>query len=76
MEEKESQMFHVGDVVKVRRNDPIRGGESARVMQVIPPLPEHGLIREYVVEFQTLPKRFPSSDRFLFCIYREEELMG
>jgi hypothetical protein len=35
-----------------------------------------GRIREYIVEFQTPPKRFPGSDRFLFCIYREEELMG
>jgi len=69
-------MFHVGDVVVVRRNDTMRGGESARVMEVLPPLPEHGQIREYIVEFQTPPKRFPGSDRFLFCIYREEELMG
>jgi hypothetical protein len=69
-------MFHVGDVVKVRRNDTLRGGETARVMQVLPLLPEHGQIREYIVEFQNPPHRFPGSDRFLFCIYREEELMG
>ena len=69
-------MFHVGDVVVVRRNDTMRGGESARVMEVLPPLPEHGQIREYIVEFQTPPKWFPGPDRFLLCIYREEELMG
>jgi hypothetical protein len=45
-------------------------------MQVLPLLPEHGLIREYLVEFKAAPPRFSGSDRFLFCIYREEELMG
>ena len=65
--------FNVGDVVKVRRNDLLRGGgESARVMQVLPA--GAGSIREYVVEFQTAPHKSRSSDRFLFCIYREEEL--
>jgi hypothetical protein len=66
--------FHVGDVVKVRRNDLLRGGETARIMQVLPPHPGHGNLREYVVEFQSPPQKFRSSDRFLFCIYREEEL--
>jgi hypothetical protein len=69
-------MFHVGDVVKVRGNDTLRGGETARIMQVLPLLPEHGLVREYLVEFKAAPPRFSGSDRFLFCIYREEELMG
>ena len=67
--------FNVGDVVRVRRNDLLRGGgESARVMQVLPPRIDR--VREYVVEFQTPPQKVRSSDRFLFCIYREEELMG
>jgi len=69
-------MFHVGDVVRVRRNDTLRGGEIARVMQVLPLRPELGPVQQYVVEFNHPPVRFPSSDRFLFCIYREEELMG
>ena len=68
--------FNVGDVVKVRRDDQLRGGESAKVMQVLPPAPEHGRIREYVVEFRSPPQKFLNSERFLFCIYREEELMG
>jgi hypothetical protein len=72
----EDSVFHVGDVVTVRRNDTLRGGETARVMQVLPLIPEHGQVREYIVEFQSPPTRFPSSDRFLFCIFREEELMG
>jgi len=67
--------FNVGDVVRVRRNDLLRGGgESARIMQVLPPRADR--LREYVVEFQTPPQKFRSSDRFLFCIYREEELTG
>lgn len=65
--------FNVGDVVRIRRNDSLHDGQAAKVMQVLPPLPEHGRIREYLVEFQSPPQRF-SSDRFLFCIYREEEL--
>lgn len=68
--------FNVGDVVRIRKNDLLRGGQDAKVMEVLPPCPEHGRIREYLVEFQTPPRRFLSSDRFLFCIYREEELMG
>ena len=67
--------FNVGDVVRVRRNDLLRGaGETATVMQVLPPRADR--VREYVVEFQTPPQKFRSSDRFLFCIYREEELIG
>jgi hypothetical protein len=65
--------FNVGDVVRVRRTDSLHDGQAAKVMQVLPPLPEHGRIREYLVEFQSSPHRF-SSDRFLYCIYREEEL--
>ena len=66
--------FNVGDVVRVRRNDLLcGGGESARIMQVLPPRADR--FREYVVEFLTPPQKF-RSDRFLFCIYREEELMG
>ena len=65
--------FNVGDVVRVRGNDYLRGGESARVMQVLPARADHGRIREYIVEFKNPPQQF-SSDRFLFCIYREEEL--
>jgi len=68
--------FHVGDVVKVKRTGLLRGGESAKIMQVLPPQPGHGSAREYVVEFNTPPQKFRSSDRFLFCIYREEELIG
>jgi hypothetical protein len=68
--------FNVGDVVKVRKTDLLRGGQAAKVMEVLPPCAEHGRIREYLVEFQSPPQRFLSSDRFLFCIYREEELIG
>ena len=67
--------FNVGDVVRVKMDDLLRGGESAKVMQVLSQ-PQHGRVREYVVEFQTPPRKFHSSDRFLFCIYREDELIG
>jgi len=66
--------FNVGDVVKIQKNDMLRGGQPAKVMKVLPPSPEHGGIREYVVEFEGPPKGILNSDRFLFCIYREEEL--
>ena len=68
--------FHVGDVVKVKKTNLLRGGETAKVMQVLPPHPGYGNLREYIVEFQNPPLKFRSSDRFLFCIYREEELIG
>lgn len=71
---EEAMPFSVGDVVRVREDDLLRGGQTAKVMQVLPPCPEHGRILEYVVEFQNPPQKFVSSDRFLFCIYREEEL--
>jgi hypothetical protein len=66
--------FDVGDVVKIRRDDLLRGGGLAKVMQVLPPRQEASTIREYVVEFQTPPQKFPNSERFRFCIYREEQL--
>ena len=50
--------FSVGDVVRVRRNDLLRGaGESAIVMQVLPPRADR--VREYVVEFETPPAEVP-----------------
>ena len=66
--------FNVGDVVKIHKDDLLRGGESATVKQVLQH-PEFGPIHEYVVEFQNRPQRLRSSDRFLFSIYREEELI-
>jgi hypothetical protein len=68
--------FNVGDVVKIRRDDLLRGGGCAKVMQVLPPRLESSTVREYVVEFQAPPQKFPNSDRFLFCIYREEQLIS
>ena len=67
--------FSVGDVVRVRQNGVLRGGADARVLQVLPRRPDRGRIREYVVEFQEHPKGVHRSDRFLFCIYREDELV-
>ena len=67
--------FSVGDVVRITEDDPLRGGESARILCVLDPrcqLP----IREYVVEFAAPPKMFRNEDRFLFCVYREEQLVG
>ncbi len=68
--------FNVGDVVKIRRDDLLRGGGIAKVMKVLPPRPELSMLREYLVEFQTPPQQLPNSDRFLFCIYREEQLIS
>jgi len=68
-------MFNVGDVVRIQESDLLRGGEQARVMQVLPLRPEQGATREYVCEFQRPPQRFPGSDRFKFCIFREDQLV-
>jgi hypothetical protein len=66
--------LNVGDVVRIRKDDLLRGGQTARIQQVLSPRHEGGSVREYVVEFQDPPLRFRNSDRFLFCIYREEQL--
>jgi hypothetical protein len=66
--------FNVGDVVEIRKDDLLRGGGHAIVMKVLPPRSESSTIREYVVEFQNPPQKFPNSERFRFCIYREEQL--
>jgi hypothetical protein len=67
--------FSVGDVVKICPDDLLRGGELARIFTVVnadsPQLPTS----EYVVEFASPPKKFPNDDRFLFCVYREEQLV-
>jgi len=66
--------FHEGDVVRVCDNDLLRGGDSARVLTVLAP-DSRKPIREYVVEFAAPPKRLRNEDRFLCCIYREEQLV-
>ena len=68
--------FNVGDVVKIRRDDLLRGGGIAKVMKVLPPQLDESTVREYVVEFQSPPQKFPNSERFRFCIYREEQLLS
>jgi hypothetical protein len=66
-------MHSVGDVVRIRKDDPLRGGETATVQQVLQN-PESGNRREYVVAFANPPRKVRDSDRFMFCIYREEQL--
>ena len=68
--------FNVGDVVKIRKDDLLRGGGFAKVHQVLPLRLELSAVREYIVEFETPPQKVPNSDRFLFCIYREEQLIS
>ena len=65
--------FSVGDVVKIRKDDLLRGGESAKVTQILLSSPP---VREYLVEFENPPHQFRDSDRFLFCIYRDEQLIS
>jgi len=65
---------HVGDVVRIRKDDPLRGGETATIQEVLPQRQESGCFREYVVAFNEPPRRARHSERFMFCIYREEQL--
>ena len=67
---------HVGDVVLINGDDPLRGGETATIQQVLPERPESGWAREYVVAFSNPPRMMRHSKRFMFCIYREEQLAG
>ncbi|HEX5000718.1 MAG TPA: hypothetical protein VFY29_21015 [Terriglobia bacterium] len=67
--------FNVGDVVRICEDDLLRAGECARVFTVRNSNCQSLPIREYVVEFASPPKTFPNDDRFLFCAYREEQLI-
>ena len=67
---------HVGDVVQINMDDPLRGGQLATIQEVLPQRPEAGCVREYVVAFQDPPRKVRHRDRFMFCIYREEQLAG
>jgi hypothetical protein len=67
--------FRTGEIVKIVTNDIFRRGERGRVRLILPetqscPFPE------YLVEFEHPPKNVHnSSERFLLCRYREEELV-
>jgi hypothetical protein len=61
-------------VVRICENDLLRGGESAKVLTVLDSNSQQS-IRAYVLEFSVPPKRFRNDDRFLYCIYREEQLV-
>lgn len=67
--------FNVGDVVRICEDDLLRGGESAKVLTVLDANSQQP-VREYLVEFSSPPKRFRNDNRFLCCIYREEQLVG
>jgi hypothetical protein len=67
--------FKVGELVKVREADAVRGGDTGIIRKVLSFRPGLGRFREYLLEFPNYPKRLKtSSDRFRLCIYREEEL--
>ena len=72
---KNTMAFRKGERVKIGANDVLRRGETARVILILPetlscPFPE------YLVQFEHPPKAFDvSSERFLLCRYREEELV-
>ena len=67
---------HVGDVVRISKDDPLRGGETATIQEVLPERLEAGDVREYVVAFNNPPANMRHPQRFMFCIYREEQLFG
>ena len=73
--EEKSMGFNVGDVVRISEKDLLRGGEFAKVLRVVDSNCQQP-IREYVVEFSDPPKRFRNDNRFLCCIYREEQMVG
>jgi len=66
--------FNVGDVVRINKDDLLRGGESARVLDVLATNGQQPN-RAYIVEFASPPKRYSNNHRFLCCIYREEQLV-
>ena len=67
--------FRTGEIVTIGPNDVLRRGETARVKLILPETPSCPF-PEYLVEFEHPPKTDDdSSERFLLCRYREEELV-
>jgi hypothetical protein len=67
--------FRTGEIVKIGQTDILRRGEKARVKFILPETVSHPFT-EYLVEFENLPKvAHFSSERFLLCRYREDELV-
>ena len=67
--------FRTGEIVKIGKNDLLRRGERARVKLILPETLSCPFA-EYLVEFDHPPKTVHvSSERFLLCRYREEELV-
>jgi len=67
--------FRPGEIVKIGKEDVLRRGERARVKLIFPETLSHPFT-EYLVEFENLPKAAHiSSERFLLCRYREDELI-
>ena len=67
--------FRTGEIVKIGKNDLVRRGETARIKSVLPETVARPFT-EYLVEFDHPPKILhASSERFLLCRYREEDLV-
>jgi hypothetical protein len=67
--------FKVGDNVRVREFDAVRGGDVGTVKKVLSLRPGVTLLREYLLEFPNYPSKLgTTNDRFRLCIFREEEL--
>jgi hypothetical protein len=67
--------FKVGEVVKVREFDSVRGGDVGTVKKVLAFRPGVQVLREYLLEFPNYPRKLRTTDdRFRLCIFREEEL--
>jgi len=61
--------FNVGDIVCVLSPDKIRGGQFARIEQILPKKLSVQDFQEYIVEFPNV-----ASEKFRYCLYREFEL--
>ena len=67
--------FKVGETVKVREFDAVRGGDIGTIKKILAFRPGVGILREYLLEFPDYPKKLrTTNDRFRLCIFREEEL--
>ena len=67
--------FHIGETVRIGAGDFLRRGEMGRITMILPRTPSFPF-PQYLVEFENQPKAFHfSSERFLTCRYREEELI-
>ncbi len=68
--------LNVGDVVQICEEDRFRGGESAEALTSVESSPLPVSTCEHAIQFENPPRKSRNSDRILFRVHQEEQLIG